>query len=608
MQRVELWRMLASAVLACLLSLSGSAVFAAPSVPVAGISELAYAVQPDGSLYVTGKHQGKPVNMVRSGAPGAGKWLLYTGPLNDRVRFSFDDRKGLQEILAMDKGQRILVNTVGQERIEYRFYTPDRRFLAGSVRFRQNGRWLQGLMRSEVFSGYSSLTDVSDVTDSQALSSGPSQRLWAWLQEHWQALAPIRSAHAGTADDLVKGFFSNSAQEARGFWGAPLDEMWKGALVGAGAFTVKLAGQMVAAGETGVAGTALVAAAPFLVAVGTGVVIGVAAEKTYDWAQAKNLSGSVSMRELYNKLVAGTRFSREAPPEVPAVVMPDLVWPQLSDKAPAPRAPAPVSAKTGAGPANLLELADKLDSLDRQDLSAALEKADQCTAQRDFACTSMQLDKAAKFVSGSGDRLALENSRQKMTHEKALLAEEERQRAEQARQAELARQREQARTAQAERDSGFQWGKAAALLAGASIGGLDKLGAEAQVKIVSGILQDSQAGQTGISNFQGSVNGLKPGAAGADAAAGGRSGGSGGVSKEAFNAGELACQQEADRNARPYKDSQLDTFCVLASSNACVKRKFNFDGYESQRRESCTRMKQTARALNLNPDLCGACQ
>jgi hypothetical protein len=38
-----------------------------------------------------------------------------------------------------------------------------------------------------------------------------------------------------------------------------------------------------------------------------------------------------------------------------------------------------------------------------------------------------------------------------------------------------------------------------------------------------------------------------------------------------------------------------------------VKRKFSFDGYEAERRESCTRMQQTARALNLNPNLCSAC-
>lgn len=574
-----------------------------PAATSAGIIDIAYAAQPDSSLYVTGKYRGKPVNMVRSGAKGSGKWVLYVGAMSDRVRFTFDDRKGLQEILAMDKGQRITLNTVGQERVEYRLYASDRSFIIGSVLYRKDAHWLQGIMRSEAFPGYAALSDVSDVTATMGKqSANPATRVLAWLQYHWLGTSFISMAHAQTGDDLIKGFFSSSAQDARGFWGAPLDEMWKGSLVGMGAFTVKLAGQMIAAGETTAAGSALVAAAPFLIAVGTGVAIGVAAEKAYNWAEAKNLGGSTSARDVYNRLVADTRFSKEAPPRVPVQARTELEWPQLTNtptRSAAP--PSPTSQMS------LLDMADKLDNLDKQDLGSALERADLCTSRRDFDCTDAQLAKAAKFANGSPDKLALDTSRQKMAHEKSRIAEQERQRVEQERQrAELERQQEQQRIAQAERQGGFQWGKALALAGGAVIGGIGKLSSEAQVKILSGIVQDSQEGQTGISNLQAILDNPKTGSAGGSNA-GSQSSTQGGVSKEAFNAGELACQKEADRSGRPYNDSQLDTFCVLATSNACVKRKFNFDGYEAERRESCTRLRQSAKALNLNSNRCGAC-
>jgi len=580
-----------------------------PVLASSGITDIAYATQPDSSLYVSGKYQGKPVNMVRSGAMGVGKWVLYAGALSDRVRFTFDDNKGLQEILAMDKGQRITLNSVGQERIEYRLYAPDRSFIIGSVLYRKDDRWLQGIMRSEVFTGYAALSDVSDVTTKLgAQSASPAVAVMAWLQNKWRSASFISTAHAQTGDDLVKGFFSPSAQDTRGFFGAPLDEMWKGALVGASAFTVKLAGQMIAAGETATVGSALVAAAPFLVAVGSGVVIGLAAEKAYNWVQAKNLGGSASAREAYNRLVAGTRFSRESPPKVPSQasaqastqVGAELQWPQLT-KTP------PRSAPTGSTPMNLIDMADKLDKLDKQDMGSALDLADQCTNRRDFNCTNAQLDKAAKFASTAQDKLALNASRQKMANEKSRMAEEERQRVAQERQRAEEQQREQQRAAQAQRQGGFQWGKAMALMGGAAIGGIDKLSPETQVKVMSGIVQDSQEGQTGISNFQSSVS--TPKAAGAGNSGTGKQGGAGGFSKDELKAGATACKNDVDGSSstRPYKDPQLDTFCELASFNACIKRKFNLNDYEPQRIESCKRMQQSAKALNLNPNLCSAC-
>jgi hypothetical protein len=57
--------------------------------------------------------------------------------------------------------------------------------------------------------------------------------------------------------------------------------------------------------------------------------------------------------------------------------------------------------------------------------------------------------------------------------------------------------------------SGFQWGKAAALLTGASIGGLAKLAPAAKAAIVTGILQDSMAGHEGAGHSLAAVGGLQ---------------------------------------------------------------------------------------------------
>lgn len=159
-------------------------------------------------------------------------------------------------------------------------------------------------------------------------------------------------------------------------------------------------------------------------------------------------------------------------------------------------------------------------------------------------------------------------------------------------------------------EGGFQWGKLAALGAGAGIGGIGKLSSADQLKGVVGMVKDSMSGQDGISNLQAATSTPTAGSGTGKTTAGtaGQGSNKGGVSKEAFDNGELACQQEADRIGRPYKDSQLDPFCVLATSNLCVKNKFNYSGYDAERQESCIRLKQTATSFNINQDLCSACR
>lgn len=169
---------------------------------------------------------------------------------------------------------------------------------------------------------------------------------------------------------------------------------------------------------------------------------------------------------------------------------------------------AEVSPPVPAPNTSLLDMVDQLDTLDQQDLSRALEQADQCTRERDFDCSNAQIEKASKFANGAKDQLALETSRQKISREKTVIAEEERRRLEEERRREQEQLREEERLAQAERqrDSGFQWGKALALVGGAAIGGIDQLDAETQARILSGIVRDSQEGETGISNTQAGID------------------------------------------------------------------------------------------------------
>jgi hypothetical protein len=489
-----------AAIAACLI---GSAASAQTPAAKNGITDLSYTAQADKTLYFIGKYQGKSVNLIRTGKVGSGSWTIYTGTITDRVRLTFDDKKGLREILAMDKGHRITLNRVAQERVEYRLYAPDRSFVIGSVLYRSKNRWLQGLMKTEAFEGYPALIDVTDVTKNiNQQSASVSTKVSAWIKDQWESFDLIPAAHAEDMDDLIKGYFSDKAQDARNRWSAPGDVMWTGMLVGASAFTVKLIG----AGETVAVGSMVAAATPFLVSVGAGVAIGLAADKVYNWAQTKNLGGTTSVSDFYNRLVAGTRFSNEPAPEPPEAMLADA--PSRSE----PQSKHSRTQKSGGSTSSLLDMADQLDKLDKQDFQIAVDMAALCTRKHDFGCADSELNKAAKLATGTSDKTALNAARQNVVNEKARVAEAARQRAEEERRIAAAEQQraadEQARRARAEQESkgGFQWGKAGALLAGATIGGLGKMSGEMQGKVITSIIKDSAEGQEGINNFNSTLN------------------------------------------------------------------------------------------------------
>ena len=80
----------------------------------------------------------------------------------------------------------------------------------------------------------------------------------------------------------------------------------------------------------------------------------------------------------------------------------------------------------------------QLDRLDQESLLDLLGKADACTIQRDFRCTEKRIASAARLATGTADRKAIADARQRLDDEKRL------QRREQEEEARLRREEERA--------------------------------------------------------------------------------------------------------------------------------------------------------------------
>lgn len=91
--------------------------------------------------------------------------------------------------------------------------------------------------------------------------------------------------------------------------------------------------------------------------------------------------------------------------------------------------------------ADLLEMSEQLDQLDKQDFQAAIDRATSCTHTRNFSCAESELSKAAKAANGGKDTKMLVASRQGLANEKQQLANEIK-RAEEERQVQLRREEE----------------------------------------------------------------------------------------------------------------------------------------------------------------------
>jgi len=142
-------------------------------------------------------------------------------------------------------------------------------------------------------------------------------------------------------------------------------------------------------------------------------------------------------------------------------------------------------------------------------------------------------------------------------------------------------QREAARKAeQEEEESGFQWGKFAALATGAAIAGVDKLNDEAKVQALTAITADSMPGQRGVQNTQAltaeSQNSVNGGAGGAKK-------GSGTLTE----AQKKAAKNCANEYKGPDTDPQPDSQCKLAAFDACLHRVTGLTTYDQEGRAAC---------------------
>lgn len=406
------------------------------------IQNLGYSVQGGNRLYVTGTYQGKPAQMVRTGAPGKGSWAIYTGTVNDRVRLTFLDGKGLQDILAMDKGYRITLNSVGEERVEYRLYGPDRKFVIGSVLFRDSDkRWKQGLMKSEAFPGYVALIDVADISDQieAQVGRGRAFRMAGWYPQKWRKFELISPAVA-QEDAFLDDFMNNPT----GFFSAPGHEILKATVVAAAAFTVRLVASPAA--RTMVGGV-LVTAAPVMVAVGAGVAIALAADQIRDWATSRNLGNPSSIREVFQRLTRTTTFSETLPPTVPVAIT-NIENPSANSQSP------------GTSARDVFALTEQLDRLDQLEFKSALDAAEACRHAHKFDCAASNLNKAQKFANRAADKRLIDSARIVLGEDIKQAAEEAKReelrlaRAEQQRQLALMEQRRQAQSrAQAEAEA-----------------------------------------------------------------------------------------------------------------------------------------------------------
>ena len=352
------------------------------------INGLTYSTRPGKSLYFSGNVQGKPVRLIRAGALGSGTWTIYSGTPLNRVRMTVDDMAGVKEIFAVDRGQRIAVSAVGTERVEYRFYAPDRRFISGSVIYRSGSRWLRGLMKSEAFPGYAALTHITDVTSDVALQSVAQPTYLAqWIKHVWPRLGLISSAQAQNEDDLLAEYMGSAAQDR---W---FDRLRRMPTIGNLRKTV-LGGLLVilkynpaegAALTTALAdgaGVVLVAAAdvvPFIAAVNVAVYALEKAQELKDMAAARRVRS-----DDYAEMTRATQFSDNYRLE-----------------------PQPVNA----------------EKKENKDLARALERVAGCTQRDDIPCAKEAVNDAWRAAAGTQEkRLAFDAEKRVERRQAELLA------------------------------------------------------------------------------------------------------------------------------------------------------------------------------------------
>ena len=95
-----------------------------------------------------------------------------------------------------------------------------------------------------------------------------------------------------------------------------------------------------------------------------------------------------------------------------------------------------------AGSSKMAEMSARLDKLDKLDFDEAVEKANACTAQRDFECTEKQLKRAKSLAHTAEDNHLMTRAQQAMADEVEQIAAEKRAAEEYARQQRLEEERQ----------------------------------------------------------------------------------------------------------------------------------------------------------------------
>ena len=289
------------------------------------IEKLTLSKQADGTNYYTGTYQGAVVRFTHSGVPGQGTWAIYSGKPGDRIRVTVSDTGGIQEVLSMDKGHRTTVNYVGSERIEYRIYSSDGKFVLGSVLYILGDMWMQGLMFTEAFSGYNNLVSVTDVTPQITKANSDLSTMVALVQQpnKMKGLEIISSAYADMNDLMEFAHNTWGQNQSAGYAGLITISGIITATLGpaaTGAAIVTASDIVVAGAVTVLTAAAALATAPIIVAVTVGCVIGTLASNSRSQTHSVETATTPLITADYNTTVSPTNFTTAPSSKVPSVI------------------------------------------------------------------------------------------------------------------------------------------------------------------------------------------------------------------------------------------------------------------------------------------------
>lgn len=302
---------------------------------------------PDGSIYFTGNQSERPIRYAHQGQTGKGSWYVYGGRAGERVRLTIGDDGALREVLMLDQGGRVSISYAAGQRIEYRFYSDQGKFILGSVLYREHDKWFQGLSFQEQSGPLGELVAVTNVNARieqglRRLASAPGASLSFF---DW-SLFP--SAHAQEIDLSKRAFVDVFVDQFKIAARVALTVVPSIATATLGPATT--AGMLRTAGGALIeVGSVVVAAlgAPTIAAVATGVVAGLVADEFFATVQAarnnalavETVPRTAARLAQFEEAIQPARSVARAAPAAP-----DRSAPAAPDKSAMPAQPRPAVA------------------------------------------------------------------------------------------------------------------------------------------------------------------------------------------------------------------------------------------------------------------------